>query len=207
MSFRAEPGLTGMTPGSGMTVDLAASAGCVAALLPAVTDDLLDAPTPCADTSIGDLLSHLHGLSLAFRLAAKKGPDQGPPPERPPALVPQWRTELPQRLDALVAAWRDPTAHEGETSVAGVTMPAGAMAVVALDELLLHGWDLAVATGQPYAPDPADAEACLGFVSSMASPQGVPGLFGPIVPVPDEAPALDRLLGLSGRDPSLTPDT
>ena len=87
-------------------------------------------------------------------------------------------------------------------------MPAGAMAVVALDELLLHGWDLAVATGQPYARlDPADAEACLGFVSSMASPQGVPGLFGPIVPVPDEAPALDRLLGLSGRDPSLTPDT
>jgi uncharacterized protein (TIGR03086 family) len=185
--------------------DLAPGADRVAALLPAVTDDMLDAPTPCADTSVGQLLSHLHGLALAFRLGAEKAPDPGPPPATPPALTPHWRTELPERLDALVAAWRVPESREGTTSVGGVEMPAASLAVVALDELVLHGWDLARAVGQRYQPDPASVEACLGFVSAVARPEGVPGLFGPSVPVADDAPALDRLLGLAGRDPSWTP--
>ena len=41
-------------------------------------------------------------------------------------------------------------------------MPAPAMAVVALDELVIQGWDRAVATDQPYAPDEPSVQACLG---------------------------------------------
>ncbi len=125
----------------------------------------------------------------------------GPPPSGPGALAPVWRTELPARLDALVTAWRDPQARLGTTSVGGVEMPAGMVAVVALDELVLHGWDLSRATGQAYEVDPASVEACLEFVAATARPEGVPGLFGPPVPVPEDAPVLHRLLGLSGRDP------
>ena len=91
------------------------------------------------------------------------------------------------------------------TSVGGVEMPAAAIAAVALDELVLHGWDLARATGQAYAVDPESVQACLGFVEAAARPEGVPGLFGPPVPVPGDAPMLDRLVGLSGRDPAWTP--
>ena len=182
-------------------VDLAPAADRVAGLLPGVTDECLGAPTPCAESTVADLLSHLLGLSEAFRAGAEKAPDRGPPPSDPARSGPDWRTELPARLDTLVAAWRVPQARVGTTSVGGVEMPAAMVAVVALDELVLHGWDLARATGQAYEVDPASVEACLEFVAPTARPEGVPGLFGPPVPVPEDAPVLHRLLGLSGRDP------
>jgi uncharacterized protein (TIGR03086 family) len=201
-----------MSPGGGtglktmtLFVDLAPAADRVVRLLDAITDDRLAAPTPCSETTVGDLLSHVLGLAEAFRGAAAKEPDPGPPPSAPPALDPHWRRLLPQRLDALVVAWRDPAAREGMAHAGGVEMPAAEMAVVALDELVLHGWDIARATGQVYDADPASVQACFGFVAPAVRPEGVPGLFGPPVPVPEDAPMLDRLVGLSGRDPSWTP--
>jgi uncharacterized protein (TIGR03086 family) len=82
-------------------------------------------------------------------------------------------------------------------------MPAPAMGVVALNEVLVHGWDVAVATGQEYRADPASAEACLGFSVDLAAgaPDARNAMFGPVVPVPEDAPVLDRLLGQTGRDP------
>jgi uncharacterized protein (TIGR03086 family) len=196
-----------MIPRSGggrhsMTVpDLERAARNVVTLLDGVPDSALDAPTPCADTPVAGLLDHLMGLAEAFRAAAAKEPDQGAPEASAANLAPDWRTVLPERLDALVAAWREPAAAEGTTSAGGVEMPAAGIAVVALDELVLHGWDLARATGRPYEPDPADVATILGFVESFGSAEGTPGLFGPAVAVPDDAPAFDRALALSGRDP------
>jgi uncharacterized protein (TIGR03086 family) len=67
----------------------------------------------------------------------------------------------------------------------------------------VHGWDLAVATGQPYDPDSAAVTACLGFAQSFEAPADDDGgLFGPPVAVPSEAPVLDRLAGATGRRPN-----
>jgi hypothetical protein len=52
-----------------------------------------------------------------------------------------------------------------------VTLPGEVAAMVALDELVLHGWDLALGTGQQFECDPASTEVCFEF-TSMAS---VPG--------------------------------
>lgn len=182
-------------------VDLTPAADRVAGLLADVQDDELGAATPSAERTVGDLLSHLVGLTEAFRRAARKEPDLGPPPSSPPPLHPEWRSVLPANLRSLATAWQDPAARVGTSAAGGVEMPAAMIAVVALDELVLHGWDLARATGQPYEPDPASVEACFEFVTASARPEGVPGLFGPQVAVPPDAPALHRLLGLSGRDP------
>lgn len=192
-------------------IDLGPAAQQVTTLVAAVRDDQLADPTPCANTTVGDLLGHLVGLTLAFRLAAEKAPlDDGAaqgPPGSTAALPPNWRERLPLQLDALVAAWRDPAAWEGETTAGGVTMPAAQMGVVALDELVLHGWDLARATGQPFSCDPVHVEAVLGFTTAVAEagPEAREGLFGPPVDVPPDAPAFDRALGLGGRDPAWTP--
>lgn len=74
----------------------------------------------------------------------------------------------------------------------------------ALTDLVVHGWDIAVASGQSFSCQPRLLEAACGFVqwTVAANPQGAPGLFGPPVPVPDDAPLLDRLVGLTGRDPA-----
>jgi uncharacterized protein (TIGR03086 family) len=195
----------GVVPVMADFLDLGPAAARFAALLPGVRDDALDAPTPCAGTSVAALLSHVFDLAEAFRGAAEKAPDPGPPPAAPGPLRPDWRTALPARLDALATAWSKAESREGSTSAGGIPMPADQAAIVALDELVLHGWDLARATGQPYQVEPASLAACMGFVEAWSRPEGVPGLFGPPVPVPDDAPALDRLLGLSGRDPGWRP--
>ncbi|MBH5337530.1 TIGR03086 family protein [Streptomyces pactum] len=200
-----EPG----TP-PGAPVDLSPAAARVAALLDGIPDDLLTAPTPCAAYPVAALLDHLMGLTLAFRHAAEKSTPPPAPGEAPAgpglasadALDPRWRELLPRRLDELVDAWRDPAAWEGITEVGGVTLPAHRIGLFGLDELILHGWDLARATGQRYEPDPASVEAILALLTESASEEGTEGLFGPRVPVPAGAPPFERALGLSGRDPS-----
>jgi uncharacterized protein (TIGR03086 family) len=184
--------------------DLAPAAARLTALLDDLPDTALDAPTPCG-VPVAGVLAHLVMLSEAFRAAAAKEPGQGPPPAEPPALPADWRTVLPRRLDALVTAWRDPAASEGETTAGGLAMAGAEAGVVALDELVLHGWDLAAALGRPYTPDAADTAAVLGFTAQMASPEGVPGLFGPAVAVPADAPDFHRALGNAGRDPDWRP--
>ncbi|GIG85819.1 TIGR03086 family metal-binding protein [Plantactinospora endophytica] len=195
-------------------LDLEPAAQEVIRLVGGITDDQLTAPTPSTDTSVADLLDHLTGLALAFTWAARKsaedvpGASAPPPPASADNLDPQWRTLLPARLDELVEAWRKPDAWTGMTMAGGVTQPAEVMGMVALDELVLHGWDLAKATGQQFHCDPASTEAVLAFTTESARPEqaaGREGLFGPVVPVPADAPPFDRALGFAGRDPNWTP--
>jgi uncharacterized protein (TIGR03086 family) len=183
--------------------DLAPQAAEVARIVAGVRDDQLTDPTPCAGTSVAALLDHLVGLTLAFRHAAEKSLEAGSPSADADNLAPDWRARLPQQLDGLVAAWQQPSAWEGLTEVAGVRMPAPAIAVVALNEVLVHGWDLAVATGQEYRVDPASAQACLDFTVEFAAgaPEARNAIYGPVVAVPDDAPVFDRLLGQTGRNP------
>jgi len=172
-----------------------------------VRDDQLTDPTPCTDTSVAGMLDHLVGLTYAFRMTAEKTPLEGAPRADAKALPDDWRTRLPEQLEALAVAWRDPAAWDGDASAGGATFPAPAMAGVALNEVLVHGWDLAVATGQPYRPDDDAAQRCLGFVVEFgsAAPEARDGIYGPRVPVPDDAPVLDRLLGETVRDPGWKP--
>jgi uncharacterized protein (TIGR03086 family) len=81
------------------------------------------------------------------------------------------------------------------------------MGVIVLNEVLVHGWDLAVGTGQPYEVDPAAAQRCLQFARELAlgAPEVRNGMYGPEVPVPDDAGIFDRLLGQTGRDPEWAP--
>jgi uncharacterized protein (TIGR03086 family) len=194
-----------------MTVDLGAAAEQTAAVVQGVRDDQLASPTPCPAYTVADLLDHIGGLSVAFRAAANKALDDdvtGTPPQPDGArLGDDWRTRIPQDVFAVAEAWRDPEAWTGMTQAGGVDLPGEVAGVVALNELVVHGWDLARATGQPYEGDQATLEACHGFVSIFSGPGSEEqrgGLFGPVVDVPADAPLLDQVIGLSGRNPEWT---
>ena len=101
-------------------------------------------------------------------------------------------------------AWDDPAAWTGRTAAGGVELPGDVAGIVALDELVLHGWDLAKATNQLAGYDGPGLEAILAFVDEFRE-RGIEGLFGPEVPVPDSAPLFDRVLGKTGRDPGWEP--
>ncbi|WP_245672151.1 TIGR03086 family metal-binding protein [Nocardia anaemiae] len=131
--------------------DLEPAATALEAVVGAIADDQLTAPTPCADTSVRDLLAHVIGLTEAFRQAAtKEAVGRSVPPAVGPetALPADWRSRIPAQLKALVEAWRDPAAWDGETEAGGVSAPAVVMATIALDEIVVHTWDLARAIGQ-----------------------------------------------------------
>ncbi|QJT00911.1 TIGR03086 family protein [Streptomyces asoensis] len=190
------------------TLDLGPQTLIVARLAEGVRDEQLADGTPCPGCAVRNMLGHLTGLAVAFRDAARK--DLGPttdtaPDAAAPDIGPGWREELPKVLDELAEAWRDPAAWTGMTRAGAVDLPGAVGGAVAADELVIHGWDLARATGQEYTPDPAALRVSHGFLRAAAeeSDRG-DGIFGPVVPVPADAPLLDRAVGLSGRDPGWT---
>jgi uncharacterized protein (TIGR03086 family) len=175
-----------------------------------VTDAQLDASTPCAGRTIRGLLGHIIGLSMAFRAAADKelGPltDTDPGSDGWPDAGDDWREELAARLPELASAWAEPDAWQGMTRAGGLDLPGDVAGLVALDEIVLHGWDLARATGQEYHCDETVARVLLDFVEGF-DPGGTPGLFGAAVDAPDGASLFEQVLARSGRDPHWSNDS
>ena len=188
--------------------NLETAARLTASIVTGVGDEQLDNPTPCTDRNVEQLLAHIDGLSQAFTAAAAK--DFGPltdtsPDDSDASLDDDWRRRVPAQLAALAEAWSDPTAWEGMTRAGGVDLPGEVGGLVALDEVVLHGWDLAVATGQPYDPDDATAAVVHGFLTESRKGEVPESLFGPVVEVSPDAQVFDQALGLAGRDPSWSP--
>ena len=191
-------------------VDLRPTTTILAELVRGVRDDQLSGPTPCPAYSVADLLDHIGGLALAFASAARKDSLEGHAPSADGSrLEDGFRDRIAADLADLGEAWLEPGAYDGLTMAGPVELPADQAALVALDEVTVHAWDLAVATGQPYPADPAAVEAARAFVAGFEPPPGGAadggGLFGPPVPVAPDAPALDQLIGETGRDPAWTP--
>jgi uncharacterized protein (TIGR03086 family) len=171
------------------------------ALLLGIADDDLSSPTPCDDWTVGDLLDHIMDFTRAFTQAAQKltdAPGTSTPPPRPSAshLPAHWRSRLPVMLEELATAWKDPAAWMGSAQSGGATMPAAATGTAAVNELTMHGWDIARATGQDYAVDPRILEVLIEFLSQS------PSAVGPAMEIEDEPALLDHALVLSGRDPA-----
>ncbi len=190
-------------------VDLTPATQRLADLVARVRDDELSGPTPCPAYTVGDLIEHVGGLALAFRAAAGKD-IASPYVNRTPAgdaarLPADWRERIPADLAALAQAWAKPDAWTGMTRIAEQDAPAEMVGVTVADELVVHGWDVARATGQPYQPEPELVDAARTFLGMFASPDAPAGPevpFGPSRVLPGGAPALDQVLALAGRDPA-----
>ncbi len=165
-----------------------------AGLVRAVRQEQLGLPTPCAKFDVKDLINHLEWVAELFESLARKGPmiEQGP-----------YAGDFPERAERTLAAWSRPEPWEGTSPAMG--MPMTMVARMYLVDVIVHGWDLARATGQEYEPDPEEVSQVQRFTDSMAETGRQHGAFGPPVAISDDAPLFDRLLGVIGRDPAWTP--
>jgi uncharacterized protein (TIGR03086 family) len=188
-------------------LDLGPAVRRLADLVANIKDDALDGPTPCPAYSLGDLIEHVGGMALAFTAAGRK--ERNAYTEMGGAgdasrLGADWRERIPRDLAALTQTWAEPGAWTGMTRIAGDDSPAGVVGLVLADELAVHGWDVARASGQAYACEPDILEAALKFLQMFASPDAPAGpevAFGPARIMLDEAPLLDRVVAMAGRDP------
>jgi uncharacterized protein (TIGR03086 family) len=169
-----------------------------------ISKEQLHNPTPCTEWDVEQLRDHVVGWLVTFAAGFADPDGQAPrasldsyqPPADPAA-------ETETATDTLIRAVRG--GATGRPLRLGDSAMPGDMALsMILWEYQVHGWDLARATGQPWSPPAEAAAASLSFAPAMLTDdyQGEGKPFAKRVPVPESAAPLDRLLGLSGRDPA-----
>ena len=170
-----------------------------------VPEEALDNPTPCSGWTVRDLANHLLGTSEAMRrigVGDELDPDD-PWGTAGDHMNEQWREELVARLEGLAGAWDTAAAFEGEAM--GGQMPKQMVGQMAFAEVLLHGWDLARATGQTVVPDEGVVAAAAEVMAQIGEMGRQQGAFGTLVELPEGRDPLDQVLAQGGRDPGWTP--
>ena len=177
----------------------AAATAWVLSLLESVTADQLGRPTPSGgDLDVRALAGHLTAHCLQVTALAETGTVAGLPntvPEHDAAIYADARARS-------LAAWADAPLDGAVAAPWGPASGAEALATY-VNEALVHGWDIAVATGQPAEiPDGAVAAAALEVarVAIPAELRAVPEFpFGPVVDPRDGAGPTERLANWNGR--------
>jgi uncharacterized protein (TIGR03086 family) len=191
-------------------IDLEPAGTTLLTILAGVRDEHFDRPTPYHDRTVGELLQHLVTVTRVLRATAEK--DFGPLTELNlhvdewPGLQDGWRAAIEEQVAQLVQAWREESAWEGTTRGGGLEGPAEIAGRITLDELVLHGWDLARATGQDYPIDSFDEEifaASLEFLQAVEDDETPEA--EPAAGIDDDSSVFQRMVALSGRDPRWSP--
>ena len=169
-----------------------------------IGDDDLHRPTPCHDFDVAALADHL--VETVIRLGESAGAHLACAAD---ATV---ERRILQATRPVLTAWRS-RGVAGEVEFSGLALPARlALGVLSL-ELVVHGWDFAVALRRPLPVSAAHAEFVLAMArETIAEESRDIGRFGQPVSVADDALAIDRLVAFTGRAPgcasaSLRPST
>lgn len=168
-------------------------------VIAAVRPEQWEGRTPCAGWTVRDVVSHLVSGNRAFT-AVLCGPPAAASGESLPPDAELWGAYR-DSASALVAAFSQPGALERVCTVAVGAVPGIVALNLRITEALVHGWDLARATGQPSSFPEDLAEQELTFTRSKLAelpPDHYP--FDLPQPVADEAPAIDRLAACLGRN-------
>ncbi len=157
-------------------------------------------PTPCTDWNVRAVVDHLVSGNLNFAALVR---DEPRPDHGPEQLADDPVAAYRSAAATMHAAFAEPGVLERVYQAPIGSAPGSVLAHLRITELLVHGWDLARATGQPpeLPADIAEGELALWRAQFEGGP-GAKGLpFAPARPVADEAPAIDRLAAFLGRDP------
>ncbi|HET8993924.1 MAG TPA: TIGR03086 family metal-binding protein [Rhodococcus sp. (in: high G+C Gram-positive bacteria)] len=161
------------------------------------------APTPDTEWTVADLVRHvvdeqrwvapiLEGRTLADAEATLE-------PIRDD-LAAEWH----RYAEEATAAWAS-TPLDAPVHLSYGTVPCLHYLEQQVGDITVHTWDLARAVGGGDHLHPRLVEAVWADLQPQRDMLASSGLFGPPVPIPDDAPVQDRLIALTGRDPRAEP--
>jgi uncharacterized protein (TIGR03086 family) len=167
-----------------------------------ITPSQWQAPTPCTDWTVRDLVNHLTAEQLWV----------------PPLIGGATVQEIGSRFDGDVlgvdpasawdsaanasrAAFAEPGALDRIVHLSYGDHPAEHYLTEMIADLVIHAWDLARGIGGDTTLDPELVERVLAFSESHAAGLAASGLFAPPVQVPADADPQTRLIALHGRTP------
>jgi uncharacterized protein (TIGR03086 family) len=179
-----------------------------------VRPDQLTDPTPCTEMNVRTLLTHLVGV-LDRVAALGNGNDPFAVTE---TAVPdhRWADTWTESGRRAAHAWSDDTVLERPMELPWIHGNGAEVLTSYFSELTVHTWDLATATGQQPDWDDTVVTAALearqilplenrrALYAEISTAMGLDEVaipFAEAVPIPDDAPAIDRLVAWNGRDP------
>jgi uncharacterized protein (TIGR03086 family) len=152
----------------------------------------LDSATSCGEWDVRALMNHMLETQRYF-VSAAKGEDVSPPSPDPGEVLGD------DPVADFEAARAETLRVFGEDGVIDKTGPSLG---IAFSDQLLHGWDLAKATGQDATMPDGLAQEAYDVIHGRFTEEQRKGVFAPEVVVSDDASAQDKLLAYAGRDPS-----
>ena len=158
-----------------------------------ITEDDLDKPTPCAKYTVRGVLEHMIGGATMFA-GAFRGVEAAPPDMSDPLA------KFGPAIGGLMEAIHEPGALARAVSTPMGDMPGEVFARFIVLDGLVHGWDLAQATGQSYDPPAELVAEADGFARQAIPPEMRDGdTFADEVDPPASATPIERLVAFTGR--------
>jgi uncharacterized protein (TIGR03086 family) len=160
-------------------------------------------PTPCSEWDVRALVNHVVLDVQQFTVMASGGAwEQGDGD----VVGDDWEGAYREAARSLLEAWRREGALDQTIKTPMGELPATWRVGNQIADLVVHGWDIAKATGQSSELDPELGRVALDWAKENLRPEfrgeeGSGRSFGPEVPVSDDAPLHDRLAGFFGRNP------
>lgn len=179
-------------------------------VLAGIRADQLSQSTPCKDFTVDQLSGHLLAVINRIGVLGNGGDFFTTPPTIDDVVLADRPAAYAAFADSALDAWSADGALAQTITVPWGVLPGAAMLMVYINEISVHSWDLATATGQQPVWD-GDALAMAFFAIQQGLPRegrsvngdgadgGAP--FAPVVDVATDAPLIDQLVGWNGRQP------
>jgi uncharacterized protein (TIGR03086 family) len=153
--------------------------------------DQLGGGTPCESCDVRTLVDHMIDSQRYFAATAR-GEEASLPSPTPPALIGDDPVAAYAEIrEETLRAHREP----------GVLDKTGPLLGIAFCDQLIHGWDLATATGQDATMPDDLAQAAFAMLDGRLTDENRAPGFKPAAEVADGATAQERLLAYTGRQP------
>jgi len=173
-----------------------------------VTDAQRDAPTPCTEWTVAQVLQHAAGDQLAWAAALGTGAGPQHNPFDPSGDLHGSVAELlAPAVAAATTAWTAvaPDIDSVPTPLPQGALPAATAAAACALDAAVHAWDVTAALGHPSTLTPRLAADLLPAARAIVEPLRQFGVYAPALVPQAGDDTLAELLRYLGRDPNWRP--